>query len=116
MAFKNGFQKIKLEKTCSIDGVTDLTDRIREALAKSSSIEFDLSEVAEMELPVMQALYAAARSAASAGGCVNLAGTIQKSVASRLMVAGFTKTMAKDGKDLQAGLTGFGVLDRKSVV
>ena len=107
MASKNGVQRIKLEKTCSIEGVQDLTSRIREALTKSNRIEFDLSEVAEMELPVLQVLYAAAQSAVSAGGCVDLCGTIQKSVASRLMVAGFSKAMAVDGHDLQSRLPGF---------
>ena len=107
MASKNSVQRIILEKTCSIDGVADLTQKIRVALSKSNAIEFDLSEVTELELPVIQVLYAAALSADSRGGSANLAGVIQESVASRLLVTGFSKAAVRDGQGLQSGLHGF---------
>lgn len=107
MASENGSQRIILEKSCSIDGVTDLTKRIIEALSKSNRIEFDLSEVTELELPVIQVLYATALSAASTGGSTTLLGVVQESVASRLLAAGFSKAVVKDGQGLQHTLRGF---------
>jgi hypothetical protein len=110
VASKNSINRIILKKTCSIDGVTDLANQISEALTTSNRIEFDVSEVGELELPVLQLLYAAAQAAVAAGGHINLAGTIQESVAARLQVSGFIKTLAKDGPALQSGLRGFGGL------
>jgi anti-anti-sigma regulatory factor len=108
VASKNIVKRILLEKTCSIDSVTDLTNQIFEALTTSNRIEFDLSGVSELELPVIQVLYAAAQTAGSAGGSINLVGVIRESVATRLQVSGFSKTLAKDGPALQSGLRGFG--------
>lgn len=114
MASKNGIQRIALEKTSGIDGVTGLAKLVSEALSKSNRIEFDLSGVTELELPVIQVLYAAAQSAASTGGCVNLSGAIQESVAARLVIAGFLKAMVRDGQTLQSRLPGFGGIGEHS--
>lgn len=107
MASKNNVQRIILAKTCSIDGVADLTKQVIDALAKSNRLEFDLSGVAEMELPVIQVLYAAAQSATSSGGGAILVGPIQESVMARLVKSGFSRNLVKDGQALQSRLPGF---------
>ncbi|MFH2113018.1 MAG: STAS domain-containing protein [Spirochaetota bacterium] len=107
MVSENSVQRILLEKISGIDGVTELAKRIRDALASSNVIEFDLSEVTELELPAIQVLYAAALSAAAAGGGASLAGSIQESVAVRLLVTGFSKTIVRDGQALQSRMPGF---------
>ena len=108
MASKNTVQRIQLEKISGIDGVTDLARRIRDALANSNRIEFDLSAVVELELPAIQVLYAAAQSAVAAGGEASFAGPVQESVAARLLVTGFSKSLVRDGQVLQSRLPGFG--------
>jgi anti-anti-sigma regulatory factor len=109
VASENAIQRIKLEKISGIDGVTDLANRIREALSSSNRLEIDLSAVVELELPTIQVLYAAAQAATAAGGGANLTGSIHEAVASRLLATGFSKAIVRDGQALQSRMPGFGV-------
>lgn len=107
MATRDYAHQVKLGKSCGIEGVTELTDRIKKALASSNRLEFDLSEVSDLELPVIQVLYASARSATQAGGGILLTGTLQPSVRTRLIAAGFSKTLEQSAQALQSSLPGF---------
>jgi anti-anti-sigma regulatory factor len=109
VASKNSVQRIQLDKNSGIDGVTDFARRVSEALANSNRLEFDLSEVSELELPVIQVLYAAARSAVAAGGEAGFTGPVPESVATRLLVTGLSRSLVRDGQALQSGMPGFGV-------
>jgi anti-anti-sigma regulatory factor len=100
-------QRIKLEKISGIDGVTDLARRVREALVSSNRLEFDLSGVSELELPVIQVLYAAAQSAVAAGGEAGFTGSVPESVATRLLVTGLSRSLVNDGQALQSRMPGF---------
>ena len=88
----------------------ELTKQIREALASSNKIEFDLTQVTDLELPTIQILYAASQSARLAGGEARLVGSVQDTVASRFLLTGFTKTLVKDGQTLQDRMPGFNTL------
>jgi hypothetical protein len=108
VASENNVQRIQLDKISGIDGVTDLARRVREALASSNRLEFDLSAVSELELPAIQVLYAAAQSAVAAGGEAGVTGTVPESVASRLLASGLSRTLVRDGQALQSRMPGFG--------
>ncbi len=75
----------------SIEHAAEMKAKLLEALANSESLELDLSDVEEIDLPCLQLVCAAHRSAGKAGKSIDLSGS-SGAVAQAVTAAGLDRS------------------------
>ncbi|MBU0935576.1 MAG: STAS domain-containing protein [Spirochaetes bacterium] len=75
----------------TIEKAADIAGQLKKALAASAQLSVDVSEVTDLDLPVLQVLYAAARSAEKLGGSLVFEGRLQDDTCRKLATSGFVR-------------------------
>ncbi|MCK7479687.1 MAG: hypothetical protein M0C28_22035 [Candidatus Moduliflexus flocculans] len=83
------------------------TRMLRKAFAGKGNILFRWDAVEDVDLPVLQLLYAARKEAARTGREFHFLGLIKDRVASRLAASGFVVGSPPSGEELEADLVDF---------
>lgn len=90
-----------------IDTASEIHAMLRKAFAGKGDILFRWDAVEDVDLPVLQLLYAARKEAAQTGREFHFRGLIKDRVASRLAVSGFVAGLPLSGEELEADLVDF---------
>ncbi len=98
---------IKLLGSYGLERAQELAKQLKAALAPHAMLELDLSGLTELDLSAVQLLYAAKKSAKAGGGDLLLVGTINPSLAARLLSSTLISRLVSDGPSLAAALPSF---------
>ncbi len=90
-----------------IDTASEIHSMLRKAFAGKGNILFRWDAVEDVDLPVLQLLYAARKEAARTGREFHFLGLIKDRVASRLAASGFVVGSPLSGEELEADLVDF---------
>ncbi|MBN1242396.1 MAG: STAS domain-containing protein [Spirochaetales bacterium] len=95
-----------------IEAAAPLRRELLAAFEEADEVLFDFSRAEDVDLAVLQVLYAAKRSAAHRGAFFALIGSVAEKVSRRLQVAGFTRSACSTGEELETSLVDFGSVSR----
>jgi len=91
-----------------IDSAAELRSTLVKAFAKTEgNVLFRWDGVEEVDLPLVQLLYAARLEAGRRGREFHFSGILRDRVATRLLSAGFVASLPLSGEELEAGLVDF---------
>ncbi len=90
-----------------IDKAAEVHSLLTDAFRKASVIVLNWDAVEDIELPVLQLLYAARKEAAETGKAFHFTGKVSERVSSRLLKSGFLREIPSSGEALEAGLLDF---------
>jgi len=96
------------EGALGIEAASPLRQELLAAFAGSDEVLFDFSLAEDIDLAVLQVLYAARRSAELGTVRFSLMGKVSEKISRRLQVAGFTRTPCRTGEELEASLVDYG--------
>jgi hypothetical protein len=99
--------EIALEGKLYIDKATETYKRLKEAFEKYSDVTINWDKAEDIDLPVLQLLYAVKREVSGKGKGIHFSGNVQDRVSSRLYTCGFMKGLPVSGEELEAGLADF---------
>ncbi len=91
-----------------IETASPLRQELLAALAGSDEVLFDFSGAEDIDLAVLQVLYAARRSAELGKVRFSLMGKVSEKISKRLQVAGFTHSPCRTGEELETSLVDYG--------
>lgn len=97
-----------LKGSYAIDRASDLARDMSNALGLAKTVNIDITDVEELDLPALQVLYAAAASARARGGALHCTGTASAALCGRLLASGFSIAGPLPGAEFEAHLPGFG--------
>ena len=98
---------LKPSGSLNVDRAAALQAEFSSALGEAAHVLVDFSEVEEIDLSVLQILYAARRSAAAAGKEFHLIGSIPSKVVKRLVACGFLHGSPVRAEEVETGLADF---------
>lgn len=90
-----------------IDSAAELRATLMKAFAKKGPVLFRWDGVEDVDLPLIQLLYAARLEAGKTGREFHFSGILTDRVATRLLTAGFVSSFPLSGEELEAGLVDF---------
>lgn len=99
--------RLTLKGSYQVDRAASLKTELEAALAASSYVLLDLSQVEDIGLASLQLIYAARRSALAEGKNLHLMGSLNPRIVSRLGTAGFIKGEPDRAEELEAALIDF---------
>lgn len=97
-------QVVAPEGKLYIDKAVEIHALLKDALARSNNVILNWDAVEDVDLPVIQLIYAARKEAAKKGCALHFAGKLSERVSSRLFSCGFTGDRLTKGEELGAGL------------
>jgi anti-anti-sigma regulatory factor len=95
-----------------IEAASSLKQELLEAFEGADEVLFDFSLAEDIDLAVLQVLYAARRGAERRGIRFALMGSVSEKVSRRIKVAGFTRSSCRTGEELEASLVDYGSASR----
>ncbi len=90
-----------------IDTAAELHSALTKALSRKGSVLFRWDGVEDLDVPLLQLLYAAREEASRAGKEFRFTGIVTDRVANRLYSAGFVSVIPLSGEELESNLVGF---------
>lgn len=100
------------EGPLGIEAAGPLKRELLAAFEEADEVLFDLSRAEDIDLAVLQVLYAARRSAERGNIRFSLMGTVADKISRRVQVAGFTRNPCRTGEELEASLVDYGSATR----
>lgn len=91
-----------------IEAASPLKQELLAAFAEAEEVIFDFSRAEDLDLAVLQVLYAARRTAERGKVRFSLMGSVSEKISARLRIAGFTRVPCRTGEELEASLVDFG--------
>ncbi len=98
---------LPLSGVLNIENSAETALLLSDAINKSEKLAIDLSGVRELDLPGIQLLYSASRTAANKGRSLVLTGSIAPEAIRKLLHAGFIQNTCSSGEALMAMLPDF---------
>ncbi|HOX12257.1 MAG TPA: hypothetical protein P5117_02815 [Spirochaetia bacterium] len=90
-----------------IDTAAELRAALTKAFSKKGSVLFRWDGVEDLDVPLLQLLYAARVEASRTGKEFHFTGIVTDRVANRLYSAGFVSVIPLSGEELESNLVGF---------
>jgi hypothetical protein len=90
-----------------IDKAVEIHSLLKDALSKSANVVFNWDAVEDVDLPVLQLIYAAQKEAALKAKKFHFSGTLSDRVSARFVACGFTGDRLTIGEELGTGLVDF---------
>ncbi|NLJ47194.1 MAG: STAS domain-containing protein [Treponema sp.] len=90
-----------------IDTASDLHRALTKAFSKKGPIVFRWDGVEDVDVPLIQLLYAARKEARRTGREFRFTGVVKDRVANRLNTAGFVSVLPLSGEELESNLVGY---------
>lgn len=90
-----------------VDRAASLKEEISEALEGSDNVLLGVSQVEDLDLACLQVLYAAKKSAASAGKELHFLGSVPSRLSKRLVACGFLHGVSGNAEEFESALVGF---------
>jgi len=100
-------ETVKLQGPLTVDRAASIKAELSKALAGADRVMVDLSSAEDIDLAILQAVYAARAEAEATGRELHFEGTIPLRVAKRLSACGFLRGAPERAEDFEAALVGF---------
>lgn len=98
---------LQLSGALTIENAATLAADLQAAITPDADLFVDLTAVTELDLPALQILYAAAKTAQNHGRVLGLTGKLQPEAVRRLISAGFIRDLPPTAEQLMAQLPDF---------
>jgi len=105
---------LQLSGVLNIENSTKIALLLYEAVEKYDNLAIDVSGLKELDLPGIQLLYSACRTASAKGKTVSLTGSIDPDAIRKLLHAGFIQNICSSGEALAAMLPDFKMAGNKN--
>jgi anti-anti-sigma regulatory factor len=98
---------VNLQGSLLVDRAAALKDELVEALEGSDNVLLGISQVEDLDLACLQVLYAAKKSATSAGKELHFLGSVPSRLSKRLAACGFLGGASGNAEEFESALLGF---------
>ena len=95
---------VQLQGSLTVDRALTLKQEMDAAFAAGNAIQFDFSQVEDLDLACLQLLYAATRLASKEGKELHFRGSIPAKVSKRLLGCGILRIDSQRAEDLESAL------------
>jgi anti-anti-sigma regulatory factor len=98
---------INLSGSLNVERAAALKTELAEALAGDDKLLLGFSAAEELDLPCLQVIIAAKKSAEATGKELHFMGSLPRGIAKRLAACGFLRDSSDQADGLESSLTGF---------